>query len=240
MADQDSHSSHEADSTEQEHKKSWRRSWRTSGPVAKLTVVFSGIAAGATVIYAIAAIFQFIAMSGQLTEIKKGGADTHDLAVAAKKQADVAEAAARPYIGEGGVHIVYLSRPKANGEKMQSLVPTKTTNEITFQFEVRNFGPLPGTNFRAGWRVFFGGKEISLEGGGDQSIPQTLNPGQYTHFDGSMDGTAYKALMNGTKLIVEISVEYDGPRGHYGGCQQDQYQPGAGFVGGLEKCHPPN
>jgi hypothetical protein len=91
MPDHDGHSNHESNGTDQEHKKSLRRSWRTSGPVAKLTVIFSGIAAGATAVYAIAAIFQFIAMSGQLTEIKKGGADTHDLAVAAKKQAEKAD-----------------------------------------------------------------------------------------------------------------------------------------------------
>ncbi|HUE51538.1 MAG TPA: hypothetical protein VMO80_04290 [Terriglobales bacterium] len=162
------------------------------------------------------------------------------MAVAAKKQADTAEAATRPYIGEGGVHIVYLSLPNAKGEKVQSLVPTKTTNEIAFQFQVSNFGPLPGTNFRASWRGFFGGREITLEGTEEQSVPKTLNPGQYIHFDGSMDGPAYKALMSGTKLVVEISVEYDGPRGHYADCEQDQYRPGAGFVGGLEKCHPRN
>src|SRR5580692_10684934 len=91
MPDHDSHSKHEANRADPEHQKSLRRSWRTSGPVAKLSAVFSGVAAGATAIYAIAAIFQFIAMSGQLAEIKKGEAYTHDLAVAAKLQAQKAD-----------------------------------------------------------------------------------------------------------------------------------------------------
>ena len=87
MRDQDDHSNRETDTTDHEHKKSLRRSWRTSGPVAKLTAVFSGIAAAATLVYAIAAIAQLIVMSRQLTEIKNGESDTHTLALAADTQA---------------------------------------------------------------------------------------------------------------------------------------------------------
>ena len=61
--------------------KSLKRSWKASGPVAKLTVVFSGIAALATVVYAIVA-------GWQLVEIHSGGQDTHNLAVAAGQQAE--------------------------------------------------------------------------------------------------------------------------------------------------------
>lgn len=46
--------------------KSLRRSWKSSGPVAKLTVVFAGIAALSTCVYAIFSAGQWWVMSGQL------------------------------------------------------------------------------------------------------------------------------------------------------------------------------
>jgi hypothetical protein len=87
VSDENSLSDASADNSGPDHKKSLRRSWRTSGPVARLTVVFSGIAAAATVIYAIVAFGQFIVMNRQLTEIKDSAGDTHTLAVAADTQA---------------------------------------------------------------------------------------------------------------------------------------------------------
>jgi hypothetical protein len=49
----------------EEHKKSLKRSWKSSGPVAKLTVVFAGIAAMSTTVYAIFSIGQWWIMSRQ-------------------------------------------------------------------------------------------------------------------------------------------------------------------------------
>jgi hypothetical protein len=66
MAKDRAKSNHETDDSGEEHKKSWRRSWRTSGPVAKLTVVFAGLGAASTTIYAIFAIAQWIVMSDTL------------------------------------------------------------------------------------------------------------------------------------------------------------------------------
>ncbi len=76
----------DGDSPEREHqdesqgykKKSLRRSWAASGPVAKLTAVFAGVAAVATVIYTAAAVRQLIVMSGQLSELKRSGASATD------------------------------------------------------------------------------------------------------------------------------------------------------------------
>jgi hypothetical protein len=53
----------------EEHEKSLKRSWKSSGPVAKLTVVFAGIAALSTSIYAIVACGQLWVMHGQLDEM---------------------------------------------------------------------------------------------------------------------------------------------------------------------------
>jgi hypothetical protein len=77
-----------SDHPDQDKKKSLKRSWKASGPVAKLTVVFSGIAALSTFVYAIFA-------GWQLYEIHSGSKDTHELAIAAGKQADAAIDAAK-------------------------------------------------------------------------------------------------------------------------------------------------
>ncbi len=58
---------------EEEHKKSLRRSWKTSGPVAKLTCVFSGIAAASTLVYALLAGWQLSVLGGQLGEMRRAG-----------------------------------------------------------------------------------------------------------------------------------------------------------------------
>ena len=63
---------------ETEEKKSLKRSWKTSGPVAKLTCVFSGIAAVSTFVYALFAIPQLIVLGGQLREMQNAGAFARD------------------------------------------------------------------------------------------------------------------------------------------------------------------
>jgi len=71
------------DANRRKHQ-SLRRGWRASGPVTRLTVVFTGVIALATVLYATSSAWT-------LYEIHRGSRDTHALAEAAKKQADKAE-----------------------------------------------------------------------------------------------------------------------------------------------------
>ena len=75
-----------------EHKKSLKRSWKSSGPVAKLTVVFAGIAALSTTIYAIVAGGQLLVMRGQLHEVIRQYPEIQKSANAAKSAADTADA----------------------------------------------------------------------------------------------------------------------------------------------------
>jgi hypothetical protein len=67
-----------------DHKKSLRRSWRSSQPTTKLTIIFTGVMALATTLYMI--------FSGwQLHEIRSGGEETRKLAQAARDSADAAQ-----------------------------------------------------------------------------------------------------------------------------------------------------
>jgi hypothetical protein len=82
MGNHEIHPEDDSEGTDKEHKKSLRRSWKSSGPVAKLTVVFAGIAACATLLYVIIA-------ACTLAVIQSGSADTRILAQAASDQSKV-------------------------------------------------------------------------------------------------------------------------------------------------------
>jgi len=54
---------HNSKEPESDQQRSLRRSWKSSGPVAKLTAVFAGVAALATVVYAFASVWQLIELT---------------------------------------------------------------------------------------------------------------------------------------------------------------------------------
>src|SRR6266849_3687562 len=89
MADNGNQTNTQAQDSD-EHKKSLKRSWKSSGPVAKLTVVFAGIAALSTTIYAIVAGGQLLVMRGQLHEIIRQYPEIQKSAIAAKSAAEIA------------------------------------------------------------------------------------------------------------------------------------------------------
>jgi hypothetical protein len=70
MEDEDNRTKDGSDKSDSDQKKSLRRSWKSSGQVAKLTAVFAGIAAGATFIYAIAAVWQLVELKNA-TEVSR-------------------------------------------------------------------------------------------------------------------------------------------------------------------------
>lgn len=59
-----------SDTPDSDQPKSLRRSWKSSGPVAKTTAVFAGVAALATVVYAFASVWQLIELN-KSTEISR-------------------------------------------------------------------------------------------------------------------------------------------------------------------------
>src|SRR5689334_4437622 len=75
MADNSNTTNSQTQDTD-EHKKSLKRSWKSSGPVAKLTVVFAGIAALSTTIYALVAGGQLLVMKWQLEQMQGSGQQT--------------------------------------------------------------------------------------------------------------------------------------------------------------------
>jgi len=70
-------------STQADKRKSVRKSWRSSGPIAKATVVFTGVLAVTTILYTFFA-------GWQLVEISSNGEDTKKAAQAAQESANAA------------------------------------------------------------------------------------------------------------------------------------------------------
>lgn len=104
-------------SSDPDHKKSFRRRWRSSGPVAKLTLICTGIVAIATVTYAVFA-------GWQLYEIRQGGKDTRRLAEAAQRQADATSQQANAMQAQ-----LNTMRDQANSMKAQTDTLNKSLAE---------------------------------------------------------------------------------------------------------------
>jgi hypothetical protein len=73
------------------HHVSLRGRWKRTSTVNKMIAIATIVSAASTLTYAVITYLQWRALSEQIAEIKKGSSDTHDLAVAAKRQADKSE-----------------------------------------------------------------------------------------------------------------------------------------------------
>src|SRR5207245_2523613 len=136
---------------------------------------------------------------------------------------DTFNATNRPYVGVNFITLSYASSDSAGHPKFEQ-TPTSGADvvAINIRADIKNFGPVPGRNFRADWKVFFGGKEEP----GDKKIPDTpstIYPTQSAYLEMIIRGEEYKALAAGKQLKLDITVEYDGPSGHYKECQEHQY-----------------
>jgi hypothetical protein len=139
------------------------------------------------------------------------------------------DAAQRPYIGINTVESSYHSRSDS-GEDVVADRPSKKTDGMAYQIDIKNFGPVPGTNFRTSPKAWFGGREVA-NSGTIPSSPPTMFPGQYISLKGQVANDDYKALMSKTKILIfQVRLGYDGPSAHYGYCEKWQYDPSmAGF-----------
>jgi hypothetical protein len=137
---------------------------------------------------------------------------------------DTFNAANRPYIGINGISVLYLPRDVTNAGQL-SQMPTGETTRLAFKVEIKNIGPVPGTNETQGWRVFIDGIEQLMTK--VTSSPVTFFPGELTYLSATIDERDYSAIQSGTKkLVIDVWVDYDGPAGHYKDCERQQYEPG--------------
>ena len=234
MVEQSDHPNRAHGERREEHKKSFLRSWRSSSPVSRLTLIFSGLAAVGGVAYALISAGQLGVMRDQLDEMRNARGQTERVitltvgqTTAANRSANIAQRtfteSVRPFVG---IFDVQKTRFDAAGAVTLDL--TKAAS-MTFHVQLKNFGPL-ATNYVPKWRVFANDKEIRVRGGA--SNPATFFPGETSYFVGSAGPPYYEQIMN-KKIIMsfEVTFSYDGPTQHYEYCEKRQYDPDVdGFI----------
>lgn len=169
-----------------------------------------------------------------LAEMKAQSKAMQLAAKTAQQSADIAErnlqvardtfnAANRPYVGVNAVGVIHAGTHEV-GEPVSSKIQTKETTNLNFEVETKNFGLVPGINYFHSWRMFVDG--VPQPGHGIPDRPKTIFPGQSLWLKGGVGSRDYPVIMSGEKmLVIEVTVEYDGPSGHYKECNKLQYAP---------------
>jgi hypothetical protein len=192
---------------------------------AKWLNIISAVGGGIAFIALISLIANAFILQRQLTTMREAN-------INAKAVNDLQY---RPYIGVDEVSTMHLYKD-SRGNWRDSQNPTPQTDRMVFRATMKNFGPVPGLNYKADWRVFVDGGE--LPGITDAlSTPFKLFPTQSTHLQGAINPPTYKAIMDGERqLTIEVTMEYDYPNGHEKECQKYKYMPGPNGFAMLGAC----
>jgi hypothetical protein len=143
------------------------------------------------------------------------------------------ETSQRPYIGDEGINCQLLTTGK-NGEP-EVAKSADRTDGMNISASIKNFGPVPGSNFIASWRLFLNDVEQKTKRIPD--TPRTLYPSQWVELRGGYQGDDYQRLKNGTTTLeIEVTVGYDGPTGHYSECMRHRYMRENGQFFNLGNC----
>ena len=97
---------------------------------------------------------------------------------------------------------------------------------MDFHAHIKNFGPVPETNYLATWKIFVNGVQQqphTITGSPMFSKRSTIFPTQVGSLFGSSGTQGYSDLKNGAILVVEVTVEYSGPTGDYKECRREIY-----------------
>lgn len=197
--------------------KGFRNKWRRMALSTKMTVIFTGVIAVCTLVYSTVSGFELSALTAA-NQINKTAFDR----------------AYRPYIGVNGAQGTYAWKDK-NGNWHLNDIRIPQARILSIRVEMKNFGPVPGSNFVARWKVFVGGVEQKQPPA--QTRPSTFFPGQTRYLSGEIGTTDFPEVVSGRKsLYCEITIEYDGPTGHYQECNKEQYSPDTVGFADLGPC----
>jgi hypothetical protein len=120
----------------------------------------------------------------------------------------------RPYIGVSEIYVSFYREGKA--------VPPGEASQMDWRAEIKNYGTMPGTQFKAKWRNILSGNVVN--GKRIPDSPLTLFPTETTNFEGSIRGPLYFEVSNGTvDLTTEVRIDYFGPNGLNQYCEKFQY-----------------
>src|SRR5258707_13978632 len=98
---------------------------------------------------------------------------------------------------------MYFSQ-SSDGTMKESPIWIPEATSIQMKIPIKNFGPVPATNFKADWKVMFGGKEITI--GGIPALSATLYPRPVVNFEGGRSGPDYVGPIKGEKMTIQTTV----------------------------------
>lgn len=140
------------------------------------------------------------------------------------KQVWVAERSSRPFVGIDSFSVIHqkLNSQGQAPTMNPSYFPDATS--MRYQVSIKNFGPLPALSFKADGAGYLDNIEQRTQGVGQQ--PSTLNPTQVVHMHGVINGSDYRNVMDGNKVMtLKITLSYEGPEAHYSECTVNRYDP---------------
>jgi hypothetical protein len=138
-------------------------------------------------------------------------------------QYGIARSGTRPFVGPASITLKHIWTDQ-NGVQQVSEVPTNQATRGGVLLHIKNFGPLPATNFDSEWTGFVG--DIQLPTETHESRPSVLFPSQILIMKGGFDENFYKIVMHGEKALrLIIKITYDGPNAPRENiCEEYQYK----------------
>jgi hypothetical protein len=130
------------------------------------------------------------------------------------------DAAERPYVGVSDVGVAFY---KADGG---ATTDASQATMAKFVVELKNFGPVPATNYFSEWHAYIDGVKMLMKRTAPDDGHTTIFPGGHTDLWYRVDGVDFLDIQQKRKILrFEIPFSYDGPGHHYTGCEVDQYNP---------------
>jgi len=150
------------------------------------------------------------------------GCLTRNLVLVSQRTYDASQ---RPYVGINVIRPQYLWIDAAGVASFEEPRPKEPANGLQVEVEFKNFGPVPGSNFIAKWKVYVGNTEAQMNS--MPTTPTTIFPSQLYYLKGSFAGPEYQSVLRGEKILhFTVNIKYSGPGGDYGiDCTARQYSP---------------
>jgi hypothetical protein len=167
-------------------------------------------------------IAEFVGLGFLIAYTIFAGQQVSQMRRANKISRDTFNAANRPYVGPNTFTVQY-GWTDAKGVSQHSHERRTEATRLIFDMQIKNFGPVPGTNYINSSRAFLGNKSMEAVIG---NKPLTFFPTQTFETQGKIDGEDFQAVMSGNKkFFIRFDVSYDGPAQHYSECQNAEFSP---------------
>lgn len=135
---------------------------------------------------------------------------------------EISRRSSRPFVGAAQIDVAHAYIDK-NGEPQLVLHPTPKTIALKGDITVKNFGPLPATDYIAEVHRFVDSTERQRQTFGQ--APITLNPGETKHNSIDVLQPDYAGIADGSRIYtIEFKFSYKDPDGNtHNECQGFRY-----------------